>query len=53
MHNEREIARRTRRRISHAMLFSQKPSNKAYVPATLGSDPISELPPSENVQRKQ
>ncbi|XP_058046401.1 ENTH domain-containing protein 1 [Ahaetulla prasina] len=49
MHNEREIARRTRRRISHAMLFSQ-PSNKAYVPAPLGSDPISELLPSENVQ---
>ncbi|KAM3832990.1 ENTH domain-containing protein 1 [Vipera latastei] len=50
MHNEREIARRTRRRISHAMLFSQKPSNEAYVPATFCSDPISELPPSENVQ---
>ncbi|XP_007420077.3 ENTH domain-containing protein 1 [Python bivittatus] len=50
LHNEREIARRTRRRTSYAMLFSQKPSDKAYVPTMLGSDPISELPPSENVQ---
>ncbi|XP_063164898.1 ENTH domain-containing protein 1 [Candoia aspera] len=50
LHNEREIARRTRRRTSYAMLFSHKPSGKTYVPTMPGSDPLSELPPSENIQ---
>ncbi|XP_053113055.1 ENTH domain-containing protein 1 isoform X1 [Hemicordylus capensis] len=48
LHNEREIARRTRRRTSYAMLFPQKTSGKAYAPTMAASDPISGFP--ENVQ---
>ncbi|XP_066490569.1 ENTH domain-containing protein 1 [Tiliqua scincoides] len=50
LHNEREIARRTRRRTSHAMLFHQKAFGKAYVPIVSASDAASAFPPSENVQ---
>ncbi|XP_062990630.1 ENTH domain-containing protein 1 [Elgaria multicarinata webbii] len=50
LHNEREIARRTRRRTSYAMLSPQKVPSKAYLPTMPVSDPISEFPPSENVQ---
>uniref|UniRef100_A0ABM5GF12 ENTH domain-containing protein 1 isoform X1 n=1 Tax=Pogona vitticeps TaxID=103695 RepID=A0ABM5GF12_9SAUR len=45
LHNEREIAHRTRRRTSYAMLFPQKPSAKAYAPTMAASDPTSEFVP--------
>lgn len=53
LHNEREVARRTRRRTSYAMLSPEKASGKTYSPTPPASDPIAEFPPSENVQRKQ
>lgn len=53
LHNEREIARRTRRRTSYAMLSPSKPCGKAYAPTTAASDPTSECPPLEKVQCKQ
>ncbi|KAJ7330060.1 hypothetical protein JRQ81_016234 [Phrynocephalus forsythii] len=50
LRNEREIACRTRRRTSYAMLFPQKPSAKAYAPTMPASDPTSEFPPLEKAQ---
>ncbi|XP_061495175.1 ENTH domain-containing protein 1 [Rhineura floridana] len=50
LHNEREIARRTRRRTSYAMLSPTKASGKAYFLSAPASDPISEFPPSEDIQ---
>ncbi|XP_060100412.1 ENTH domain-containing protein 1 [Heteronotia binoei] len=50
LHNEREIARRTRQRTSYAMLFPKKTSSKSCLSAIPASDLISEFPPSENIQ---
>ncbi|XP_054843716.1 ENTH domain-containing protein 1, partial [Eublepharis macularius] len=49
LHNEREIARRTRQRTSYSTLFPPKTSGKTCSSATPASDPISEIPPSENI----
>ncbi|XP_028603114.1 ENTH domain-containing protein 1 isoform X1 [Podarcis muralis] len=50
LYNEREIARRTRRRTSYAMLSPTTVTEKAYFPSMPISDPVSEFPPSENIQ---
>ncbi|XP_042326300.1 ENTH domain-containing protein 1 [Sceloporus undulatus] len=47
LHNEREIARRTRRRTSYGMLFPSKPSTKGHLPTMPASESISEYPPSD------
>nr|XP_056702528.1 ENTH domain-containing protein 1 [Euleptes europaea] len=49
LHNEREIAHRTRQRTSYATLFPPKTSGKTCSSAIPASDSTSEFPPSENV----
>ncbi|XP_019400508.1 PREDICTED: ENTH domain-containing protein 1 [Crocodylus porosus] len=50
LHNEREVARRTRRRTSYAMLVPKDATTKDYSPTMSVSEPISEPPGSENAQ---
>ncbi|XP_026513269.1 ENTH domain-containing protein 1 [Terrapene carolina triunguis] len=50
LHNEREIARRTRQRTSYAMLLPKKTTTKDCLPTMSASEPIPELPDSVKLQ---
>ncbi|CAM4479243.1 unnamed protein product, partial [Caretta caretta] len=50
LHNEREIARRTRQRTSYAMLLPKKTTTKDCLPTMSASEPIPELPDSLKLQ---
>ncbi|XP_067415054.1 ENTH domain-containing protein 1 [Emydura macquarii macquarii] len=50
LHNEREIARRSRRRTSYAMILPKTTTTKDYSPTMSASEPIPELPDSVKVQ---
>ncbi|XP_006264087.2 ENTH domain-containing protein 1 [Alligator mississippiensis] len=50
LHNECEVARRTRRRTSYAVLVPKDATTKDYSPTMSASEPISEPPDSENAQ---
>lgn len=52
LHNECEVARRTRRRTSYAVLVPKDATTKDYSPTMSASEPISEPPDSENAQGK-
>ncbi|XP_048357492.1 ENTH domain-containing protein 1 [Sphaerodactylus townsendi] len=49
LHNEREIAHRTRQRTSYATLFPPKTSGKTCSSAVPASDPTEEFPSLENI----